>query len=131
MLKSCFRILKKEILPIIYIGNISLKFLKSGTVTLLMKTYAATRGVTNINLLMQYDSGCLIVQGFFLCTSGAVYGPLSQCKIPKFFPNLIKKIPNQKINFISFISFNYSIFFHLEVISLNFKSNDIKLYDYM
>ena len=26
--------------------------------------------------------GLIVGQGFFLCTSGAVYGPLSQCKIP-------------------------------------------------
>ena len=28
---------------------------------------------------------------FFLRTSGAVYWPLYQCKIPKFYPTFIKK----------------------------------------
>ena len=39
------------------------------------------------------------LQGFFLCTSGADYGPLSQYKYPIFSQfEKKKKIPNQKIN---------------------------------
>ena len=67
------------------------------------------------------------LQGFFLCTSGAVYGPLNQLQNTLFSPSLIKKRnPNQKMNFSNFN--NYSIFCHLDVLSFNLKSDDIKLY---
>ena len=38
-------------------------------------------------------------QGFFSGVSGAVIRPLSQWQMPTFFPNLNKKIPNQKVIF--------------------------------
>ena len=45
---------------------------------------------------------CSEPQGIFFCVSQIPFmGPLYQFKI-SFFPNLIKKIPNQKMNFISF-----------------------------
>ena len=39
----------------------------------------------------------LQLQGFFSGVSGAVIRPLSQWQMPTFFPNLNKKIPNQKV----------------------------------
>ena len=41
----------------------------------------------------------ILVQGFFSGVSGAVIRPLSQWEMPTFFPNLNKKIPNQKVIF--------------------------------
>ena len=58
--------------------------------------------VSNIERMRLRDMGPQLKQEFFLCISGAIYGPLYQCKIPLFFPDLIKKIPDQKIYLSSF-----------------------------
>ena len=44
----------------------------------------------------RFGLGC---QGFFSRVSGAVIRPLSQWQMPTFFPNLNKKIPNEKVIF--------------------------------
>ena len=43
---------------------------------------------------------CMGLQGFFSGVSGAFIRPLSQWQMPTFFPNLNKKIPNQKVIFL-------------------------------
>ena len=50
-------------------------------------------------------------------------GPCTNAKYPNFFPNLT----HQKIILIVFN--NYSIFFRLDVLSFNLKSNGIKSHD--
>ena len=56
---------------------------------------------------------------------GRLWAPVPLLNILNF-PHLMKKVPNQKINLVVFN--NYSIFFHLDVLSFNFKSDDIKIY---
>ena len=52
-----------------------------------------------IQYFFNYNLTPLDMQEFFSGVSGAVIRPLSQWQMLTFFPNLNKKIPNQKVIF--------------------------------
>ena len=52
---------------------------------------------------------------FFRVPQGLIMGPCPSTKYPVFFSNLIKKIPNWKINLRIFINY-LQFFFHLGVL---------------